>query len=67
MIRHGRATAVASLMYLTPAVTALLAWLLFDQRLGVLSCAGMAITVIGVALTSLRRDQRSAGSCGGRG
>jgi drug/metabolite transporter (DMT)-like permease len=32
MIRRGRATEVASLMYLTPAATALLAWLIFGER-----------------------------------
>ncbi|HUN92709.1 MAG TPA: EamA family transporter [Burkholderiaceae bacterium] len=54
MIRRGRATAVASLMYLTPAVTAALAWWLFDQRLGATACAGMAVTMVGVALARSR-------------
>jgi drug/metabolite transporter (DMT)-like permease len=54
MIRRGRATEVASLMYLTPAVTALLAWLIFGERLGTLAWGGVVVTMAGVALV-LRR------------
>ncbi len=55
MIRRGRATQVASLMYLTPAVTALLAWLIFGERLGALASAGVLVTMAGVALVVRRR------------
>lgn len=54
MIRRGRATEVASLMYLTPVVTALLAWLIFDERLGVLAWSGVVVTMAGVALVLKR-------------
>ncbi|MGZ8255548.1 MAG: DMT family transporter, partial [Burkholderiaceae bacterium] len=37
MIRRGRATEVASLMYLTPPTTAVFAWLIFGERLGALA------------------------------
>ncbi len=50
MIRRGRATSVASLMYLTPPATALLAWLLFGEMLGLRAWAGMAVAMAGVAL-----------------
>jgi drug/metabolite transporter (DMT)-like permease len=50
MIRRGQATRVAALMYLTPPVTAVMAWLIFDERLGVLAWTGVLITVAGVAL-----------------
>ncbi len=50
MIRRGRATEVASLMYLTPPTTALFAWLLFGERLGVLAWTGVVVTMAGVAL-----------------
>lgn len=50
LIRRGSATRVASLFYLVPPVTALQAWLLFDEPFGALAAAGMAITAIGVAL-----------------
>ncbi len=59
MIRRGRATEVASLMYLTPAVTALLAWLIFGERLGALAWAGVVVTMAGVALV-VRRWGRAA-------
>jgi drug/metabolite transporter (DMT)-like permease len=50
MIRRGRATEVASLMYLTPPVTALMAWLAFGERLGPLAWTGVIVTMVGVAL-----------------
>ena len=43
LIRHGAASRVASLFYLVPPVTALEAWWLFDERLGPLALAGMAV------------------------
>ena len=59
MIRRGRATEVASLMYLTPPTTALFAWLLFDERLGALAWAGVVVTMAGVALV-LKTGRRNA-------
>lgn len=50
MIRHGAATKVTSYMYLVPAVTALMAWLLFGEQLGVPAMIGMVVTIVGVAL-----------------
>jgi drug/metabolite transporter (DMT)-like permease len=52
MIRRSDATRVASLFYLTPPVTALMAWLLFDERLQPLALVGMAICVAGVFLVN---------------
>ena len=52
LIRRGRATTVASLMYLTPVVTTLLAWLLFGQRLGLFAWLGIAVTMVGVVLAT---------------
>ncbi len=52
LIRRGAATQVASLMYLTPAVTAVLAWGLFDEPISPLMGAGMLVTAIGVASMS---------------
>jgi drug/metabolite transporter (DMT)-like permease len=45
LIRRGAASRVASLFYLVPPVTALEAWWLFDERLGPLALAGMAVIV----------------------
>jgi len=50
LIRRGAATSVSSLMYLVPAVTAVMAWLMFDETLTLLAVAGMAVAVLGVAL-----------------
>lgn len=50
MIRHGDATRVTSYMYLVPAVTALMAWAMFDERLGLMAMVGMLVTITGVAL-----------------
>jgi drug/metabolite transporter (DMT)-like permease len=54
MIRHGAATRVTSYMYLVPAVTALMAWLMFDERLSALAWLGMLVTIAGVALVVRR-------------
>ena len=50
LIQRGAATRVASLMYLVPPCTALLAWLLFGEPLGGLVLVGLAVTAVGVAL-----------------
>ncbi len=52
LIRRGAAARVASLFYLVPPVTALLAWQLFDERLSALALLGMGIAVAGVALVN---------------
>ncbi len=56
MIRRGRATEVASLMYLTPPMTAALAWLIFGERLTAVALTGIAVTVLGVALVVERKE-----------
>ncbi|PLY15757.1 MAG: EamA family transporter [Sedimenticola sp.] len=50
MIREGEAAKVASYFYLVPPVTALEAWLLFDETLSGLAVAGMLLVVWGVYL-----------------
>jgi drug/metabolite transporter (DMT)-like permease len=52
LIRRAAATRVVSLFYLTPPVTALMAWLLFDERLAPLALIGMAVRVAGVFLVN---------------
>lgn len=54
LIRRAAATRVVSLFYLTPPVTALMAWALFDEKLAPLSLLGMAICVAGVFLVNWR-------------
>lgn len=50
LIRSGSAVNVASLFYLTPPTTALIAWAMFGETLSALALAGMAIAVAGVWL-----------------
>lgn len=52
MIRRGAAARVVSLFYMTPAVTALFAWLLFNETLPWPALVGMALTAAGVALVT---------------
>lgn len=50
LIQRGAATSVASLMYLVPPSTALLAWLLFAEPITAITIAGTALTAFGVSL-----------------
>lgn len=50
LIRRGAATTVASLFYLTPPTTALLAYVLFGETLTGIALGGMALAIAGVAL-----------------
>lgn len=54
MIRRGAAARVASLFYLTPAVTAVFAWALFGETMGVPALLGMGLAAAGVALVNRR-------------
>jgi drug/metabolite transporter (DMT)-like permease len=54
MIRDGEMTKVASLFYLVPAVTAVMAWALFGEHLDAVQIVGMAITTLGVGLATAR-------------
>lgn len=49
LIRNSAATHVSSLMYLTPPLTAMLAWLLFSETFTLIGIAGMLLAVTGVA------------------
>jgi drug/metabolite transporter (DMT)-like permease len=50
LISRGSAVNVASLFYLTPPATALIAWALFGETLGGLALLGMGLAVFGVWL-----------------
>jgi drug/metabolite transporter (DMT)-like permease len=54
LIRRAAATRVVSLFYLTPPVTAVMAWALFDEKLAPLALVGMAVCVAGVFLVNWR-------------
>ena len=52
LLRRGDASRVSGLLYLVPPVTALMAWVVFRETLAPLAIAGMALTVVGVALVA---------------
>jgi len=52
MIRHGEASRVASLFFLTPPVTTVMAFLVFGERLPAIALAGLAAAAAGVALVT---------------
>ena len=54
MIRRAAATRGVSLCYLTPPVTALMAFALFGEKLSFLALVGMAVCVAGVFLVNWR-------------
>ena len=56
LIRSGGATKVASLFYLVPPTTALMAYAMFGEQLSLTAMAGMALAAIGVALVVYRRQ-----------
>lgn len=52
LIRQGAATQVASLFYLVPPTTALMAWPLFGETYSLLSAAGMGLAMLAVWLVT---------------
>lgn len=55
LIRNGSAVNVASLFYLTPPTTALIAWVVFGEKLTSTAMAGMALAAGGVYLVASRK------------
>lgn len=58
LIRQGAVSKVASLFYLTPAVTAVFGRLMFGETLSALSLVGMAVVVLAVALVTQSVPER---------
>jgi drug/metabolite transporter (DMT)-like permease len=52
LIRRGAATRVASLFYLVPPTTALIAWPLFGESYGIAAAAGMGLGMLAVWLVT---------------
>ncbi|MEM0923238.1 MAG: DMT family transporter [Pseudomonadota bacterium] len=52
LIERGAASNVASLFFLVPPSTAVIAWFLFDERLGPVEIAGMAVAALGVMMVN---------------
>ena len=59
LIRASAVSRVTSLFYLVPAVTALMAWVYFGERLTLSQLAGMALVMLAVLMIgSLRSETR---------
>lgn len=54
LIRSGSAAATTSLFFLVPPASALMAWLAFDETLGIGGIVGLSITTAGVWLVNRR-------------
>ena len=60
LIRRGAATSVVSLMYLSPPVTAIFAWLLFDEAYTLWAALGMALSAAGVWIVTREQARLAA-------
>ena len=58
LIRRTAATRLVSLFYLTPPVTALMAWAIFNERLSPIALFGGAVCIAGVFLVNWRLGAR---------
>jgi len=59
LIQRGASAVVTSLLYLVPPTTAVMAWMLFDEPITLVTLAGIALTAIGVSLV-LRTPRMNA-------
>lgn len=62
MIREGEMAKVASLFYLVPAVTAVIAYVLFGEELSPVQILGMVIATVGVGLATAQPPTRARAS-----
>jgi len=60
LVRRKAATNVVSLFFLMPPVTAVFDWLLFDQRVSLVTMMGIAIAVAGIAIVIRYGPQSSS-------
>ena len=52
MLRHGAASRVSSLFYLTPPTTVLLGWITYGESMGLVALGGFAVAIAGVFLVT---------------
>ena len=50
LIQRGAAASVTSLLYLVPPTTAVMAWILFNEPITLVTLAGIVVTAAGVSL-----------------
>ena len=60
LVRRKAATNVVSLFFLMPPVTAVFDWLLFDQKVSLITLMGIAIAVAGIAIVIRYGPQSSS-------
>ncbi len=65
LMRHGEATRVTSLIYLTPIIAVALEYPMFGVSPGMLSLIGIAVTCAGVALVTYRSSAAPAAAITG--
>ena len=59
LIRRGAASNVASLFFLVPPTTALMAWGIFGEVLGLVEISGVGVTTIGVLMVNRPQNVRA--------
>jgi drug/metabolite transporter (DMT)-like permease len=59
LVRRAGSGAAASLFLLSPPVTAVMAWLVLGETLGVRELVGLAVAVVGVAAATRTRNEES--------
>ncbi|WP_176506749.1 DMT family transporter [Pseudomonas urethralis] len=59
-LRRSSATRVASVLYLSPPITLLWAWAMFDEPLSWQMAAGMALSAVGICLVVRAEARRSS-------
>jgi drug/metabolite transporter (DMT)-like permease len=59
LMRHGQATKVTSILYLTPIFAVVLEYLMFGVVPSALTFAGIAVTCLGVAMVTAGRLRES--------
>ncbi len=62
LMRRGEAARTTALLFMVPAISALLAWLLFDETLGPVQIMGFAVALAGVTLARSERARRKGAS-----
>ncbi|MEM7545495.1 MAG: DMT family transporter [Pseudomonadota bacterium] len=67
LLRHGAVAVTASLFFLVPGVTAMIAWLMFDERFGLVELCGLIGAMIGVRLVTVARTAQTSDQVPGAG
>ena len=58
-VRQNSVSRLSSYLYLVPPLTAIEAYLLFNERLSLAAIGGMALVAVGVALVVVRRTAQA--------